>query len=120
MAQHSWIYADNKGSQYDIGLYHGKESGHVLIHCNTNIMVIDFNILEDKTYSFYLGEEFLELIITKIPVNQYTYELKINKEVHTPHNLAQEKVQMKYNMISIGLGLFIIVSILIATWWVRQ
>ncbi len=117
MAQLSWLYADDTGSQYNIGLYHGAESGHVMIYCNRSILLVDFSIKkETKNYSFYIGEEFFELGLNRGESNQYSYELKINKEISTPLNLVRNKVNKYYNYVCFGLGAAFIFAIAFTTY----
>ena len=112
MAQQSWTYADDAGLYYNIGLYHGSPSGHVIVYCNSDIMVIDFSILDTKKYSFYVGEEFFELNL-ELEESEFQYELKINDTVKSPLNKIRNQLQRKYNMISLGLGILIIGGIIL-------
>ena len=105
MAQLSWTYADNSGFHYNIGLYHGSNSGHVIVHCNENIVIIDFSILETKQYSFYVGQEFFELDLTKKPKNTFSYQLRINQKINSPLNILRRKYEKRYNLYSFLLGL---------------
>lgn len=65
MPQLWWKYIDTEDTVYEIGLYHGNESGHVVIYCNQQIIKIDFSILYQKNYSFMIGEELLEILLDK-------------------------------------------------------
>lgn len=113
MAQQSWTYADDGGQLYNIGLYHGSPSGHVIVYCNSNIMVIDFSILDTKQYSFYVGEEFFELNL-ELQDSLFHYELKINDTVRSPLNKIRNNLQRRYNMISLGIGVLICGGIILA------
>lgn len=115
MAQKSWIYADSAGMEYSIGLYHGSESGHVMVYCNDKIMVVDFSIVDTKKYSFYVGEEFFELDLNKIK-GSYEYELRINEEISTPLNIERKAQQKNYVMISVGLGILILSVIFLTSY----
>ena len=115
MAQLSWQYADPFGHQYNIGVYHGSDSGHVLIHCNEELLLVDFSIVDDKQYSFYIGEEFFELDLRKRS-EAFTYELKINKEISTPLNNIRNKVENEYATISIVLAIMFVGGIALATY----
>ncbi|MBK9733719.1 MAG: hypothetical protein IPO92_01620 [Saprospiraceae bacterium] len=75
MPQQSWYYKNNSDIAYDLSIYHGDESGHVIIYSNQAIIIIDFGITTDKSYSFYLGEELFELSI-KIETSNRSYVLK--------------------------------------------
>jgi len=61
MAQHSWLYKNKIGIDYEVSLYHGDNSGHVLIYSNQAIIKIDFSVKTAKNFSFILGEELFEL-----------------------------------------------------------
>ena len=80
--QYTWTYTDPPNTIYNIGLYHGLDTGHVMVYCNDSIVIIDFNILEQKKYSFYIGEEFFELFLNKNEDGSFSYELKINNTVY--------------------------------------
>jgi hypothetical protein len=58
-----WTYEDDFQQSYSVGLYHGDNSGHVLVYCGKEIIKIDFHVHLPQTYSFYLGNELFELKI---------------------------------------------------------
>lgn len=116
MSQLSWTLLDDFGHQYEIGLYHGDRSNHVLIHINKKPVVVDFNIKEAKQYSFYVGHELCEMKIEK-EANQFSYSFVTNREVDTPLNLARKEQSRKYFMYIIILGLILVFSILGLTFW---
>lgn len=109
--EYSWTYADPKGTIYNIGLYHGSESGHVMVYCNDAVVIVDFSILEQKKYSFYVSEEFFELFLNKNEDGAFTYELKINSVVNTPLNKVRKQHQDNYNKISIALAVLFVLII---------
>lgn len=118
MPQTNWTYTNSFGQNFNIGLYHGKSSGHILLHCNRSIVLIDFSIKSHKTYSFFIGEEFIELTIDKNNITDpdipYTYSLKINKEINTPLNVKRKLTQQKNNKLAIILGIafFVVLAII--------
>ncbi len=75
MAQKAWYYKNETGLAYDLNMYHGDKSGHVLIYSNQAIIAIDFNVRSTKVYSFYLGDELFELLIDIFP-SRASYSLK--------------------------------------------
>lgn len=85
MAQIGWVYLDNSGGRHRVGLYHGDRSGHVVIHVNTRIVQIDFSVLQSKTYSFFIEDEFCEIVIEK-RADHFEYGFEVNKTVDTPRN----------------------------------
>ena len=73
--QKQWSFQDVTGHHYYIGLYHGQETGHFLLYINDKISIIDFDILEDKSYSLYIGNELFRLNIEKTGMDKYQYSL---------------------------------------------
>ncbi len=109
--QYTWTYTDPLNTIYNIGLYHGLDTGHVMVYCNDSIVIIDFSILEQKKYSFYVGEEFFELYLNKNEDASFSYELKINNTVNTPLNKQRNAEQKNYNTLALVLGIAFIVII---------
>ena len=116
MSQLSWTLLDDFGHQYEIGLYHGDRSKHLLIHINKRPIVVDFNIKETKEYVFYVGHELCELKIEK-EENQFIYSFVTNQEIDTPLNLARKQQSRKYFIYLIILCILIIASILGLSYW---
>ena len=108
MGQQIWNIMDITGEEYVLGIYHGEDSGHVVVYLNNNIIIIDFKILMSKTYHFFIGHEFMQLKIVKNK-EEYTYSLEVDTEAKTPYNLqAREEIDQRNMMI----GLFIIIVLL--------
>lgn len=63
MGQIFWRYTNDKSVLYDISVYHGDQSGHVLIYCGYKIITIDFAVKRDKDYSFLIDDELFSLKI---------------------------------------------------------
>lgn len=85
MAQFQWTVLGVTGKKYNVGLYHGDKSGHLLVHCNGNILVTEFYVKETKNYSFFLDDELYELLVEKHET-QFGYSLNPNKTADTPMN----------------------------------
>lgn len=117
MSQLNWVFLDDFGKRYDIGLYHGNKTGHLMVYCNSNVILIDFNVLESKLYSFYLGEELCELEIKK-KSEQFSYSLKPNRTADTPLNHirrhTEKKNQLKIAIIGVILILVVIFVFLLS------
>lgn len=73
LAQQVWNMTDISGEEYSLGLYHGEETGHLMVYLNESILIIDFKILNDKTYHFYIGHELMELKISKKNTNMFIH-----------------------------------------------
>jgi len=85
-----------------VGLFHGKDTGHVMVYVNNDIIIIDFNITEDKQYSFYLGPELFDLTLKNSPTG-FTYAIEKNLEAPTALNEARRKSdQEDIQLMSIG------------------
>ena len=61
MNQSHWTYWDDYGRQHIVGILHGANTGHLVVHCNSKVMLIDFNVNEAKTYSFFIDENLCKL-----------------------------------------------------------
>jgi hypothetical protein len=92
MAQMGWVLLDYQDRPHRIGLYHGDQTGHVLIHCEMRIIKIDFSVLESKTYTFFIEDELCELRIHK-EKKGFSYEFHVNKKTDTPLNRERRRVQ---------------------------
>lgn len=104
MAQVGWVYLDNVGGRHRVGLYHGDRSGHVVIHVNSRIVQIDFSVLQSKTYSFFIEDEFCEIVIER-HADHFEYGFEVNKTVDTPRNRerrVEEGRNKKHMAIFIG------------------
>jgi hypothetical protein len=104
LAQQQWIVPGFGGQQYSIGLYHGIDSGHLMVHCNGEVLLIEFAVKDSKEFSFFLGEELYELIITK-EASRFSYHLQHNEEIDSPHNRRREseKKTDRWRLISLSV-----------------
>ena len=95
-------YTDPFKGVFNIGLYHGKDTGHVLVYINNRITIIDFNIKDDKQYSFYLGPELFDLRLHK-EMAGFTYSIEKNLEAPTALNEARRRSDREdLQLMSIG------------------
>lgn len=95
MSKLSWTYVDDFGKHYKVGIIHVAPNGHVVVQCNDRIMIIDFNVLKNKTYSFFLGPELCELNVRRENEAQFSYGLTINQEANTPLNELRRKYRRR-------------------------
>jgi len=82
MAQLNWKYYSLTGIPYSIDMYHGDTSGHLVIFVNAEIVTINFNQKESKSYSFYIENQLVEL---KIDESNGTFNYTL-----TPQKIHQE------------------------------
>lgn len=112
MAQQVWYMKDITGDEYTLGLYHGEESGNLMVYLNNAIMIIDFKINGNKDYHFYIGHEFMHLRIVK-KSDQYEYQLSVDTESDTPYNLSLRKgAREEQSMMMVGMGIIIVLLLL--------
>ncbi len=95
MAQFAWTYTGKKGRPYRVGLYHGNRSGNLLIHCNAKVMIIDFQVKETKTYTFFLEEELCRIRLERKGDRMF-YHFEIDKETDTPLNRVRKKQDRRH------------------------
>ena len=95
MSQYNWTYVGGGGRNFRVSLFHGDKTGHVLILLNGRILLIDFNIRQSKTYSFFIEEEFCEVRLERRGEEMY-YFFEINKKVDTPLNRDRRKQNRRY------------------------
>lgn len=104
MAQQAWQITGHYGKVYQLGLFHGDTTHHVVVHCNNTIMVIDFGVRESRTYSLFLDQELLEISIAAEGDNRFAYDCRINREAATPLN-QQRQQERQANRQSLRLRL---------------
>ena len=63
MSQFTWTYIDDDDTLHRVGLFHGDHTGHLMIYCNTRIVVIDFGVTSSKNYSFFINDELCDIAI---------------------------------------------------------
>lgn len=95
MAQLTWTYVGDNGKHYNVGLFHGPNTGHLMVHCNQQVVLIDFNVLESKSYPLFIDDELFELIIDNTK-GQFSYGFEINKKADTPRNRFRKKIEKKH------------------------
>ncbi len=95
MGQQRWKYVDVFGKIFYIGLFHGDESGHLMIYINNRISVIDFHILEEKSYSFVMGPEIVKVKIEKDKTKNPPFSYSISHSEVPRKTPAWEKFRDK-------------------------
>jgi hypothetical protein len=93
MSEKRWTYYDPIQGQQFIGLYHSHSSGHVMVYHNQQVILIDFSVLRDKSYSFLLNDHVYKLSIAKNSDN-YAYEFSSAEESATKNWMERFKARM--------------------------
>jgi hypothetical protein len=65
MSQSLWTYYDPCHGKQTVGVYHGDDSGHLVVYCNNKIVMIDFKVKQSKSYSFFINKCLIQLKLQK-------------------------------------------------------
>lgn len=76
MCETRWTFYEPASGTNVIGLYHGTDSGHVIVYLNSKVMLIDFLIKESKSYSIYINDYLVEIRLIK-DFQSFEYKMKI-------------------------------------------
>ena len=117
MNQSHWTYWDDYGRQHVVGILHGANTGHLVVHCNSKVMLIDFNVTESKTYTFYIDENQCNLNVVP-KAEDFEYELNVNENKNTVKYQQKRTEDRKYMYQKIGsivaaVSLLIFVALLL-------
>ena len=110
MNQFHWTYWDYLGRQHVIGILHGIKTGHLLIHLNSSVLIIDFDVFQPKKYSFIVNGEICELQI-KEGDSGFKYDLGVNAQQAAERKALEKKKAKKFMYQKIGA--VVLTSILI-------
>lgn len=118
MPQIFWKYKNLSGTDYDINLYHGDISRHVLVYIGQEIIKIDFSVLGDKEYSFMLGEELFKLSIEYIKGKTNYTLVNVGKEQKILPFGASRTIN-KQRTIELIIGFVVFIIILLISYYLR-
>lgn len=91
MSQFTWTYIGDEGALHRVGLFHGDSTGHLMIYCNTRIVVIDFGVTTSKNYSFFIDDELCDIAVEEID-GKFSYGFKVDEVTDTPRNRGRRKM----------------------------
>jgi hypothetical protein len=80
------------------------------VYCNKKILLIDFNVLQSKKYTFFLDGELCDLHIEK-KNGKFGYGFEIDEKTSTPLNVKRRKSRRSDNLNSLALILVLILII---------
>ena len=112
MGQIRWTYVDDYRRRYHVGLYHGDRSGHLMIHCNTRIVVIDFNVRDTRKYTLYINDELFDIHVER-QNGKFAYSFEIDERTRTPRNIKRWKSNRAelIKTIALASGLVIVLAL---------
>jgi hypothetical protein len=108
------LYLGDNGRQYNVGLFHGDRTGHLMVMCNARIVLIDFSVKQAKDYSFFIDDELFELSVEGKP-GHYAYNCSINEDADTPRNRIrkkQKKLDFRKTVALIAIFALVLVGVL--------
>ena len=91
MSQFTWTYIGDDGARHRVGLFHGDSTGHLMIYCNTRIVVIDFGVTTSKNYSFFIDDELCDIAVEEND-GKFSYGFKVDEVTDTPRNRGRRKM----------------------------
>jgi predicted nucleic acid-binding Zn ribbon protein len=119
MSQITWTYIDDDGSRHKVGLFHGDNTGHLLVYCNTRIVVIDFGVTTSKNYSFFINEELCDIEVEE-KEGKFSYGFKIDQITDTPRNRGRRRMIRNQVRQSVVIGIVFLILILIVVYFVLK
>ncbi len=119
MAQMGWKYVSSEGKTYYIGLFHGEESGHLLIYCGSDILHMDFSVLKGSTYSFLIDNDLCEVVIEQGKTG-FSYDFVANREKEAARKEQRRKLDRKHRIQTIAFTALFVGSILAATFFMTR
>lgn len=113
MSQMTWTYIADDGTRHKVGLFHGDDTGHLLIYCNAAIMVIDFAVQSSRNYSFFINDELCDIEVEEHE-GKFSYGFKVDQITDTPRNRVRRRLIRKEVKQSLIFGaIFILVMLLV-------
>ena len=92
MSECRWTYYDPVGGPQTLGLYHGEESGHVMIYLNEKVLIVDFMVYHSKSYSFMVNEMLVQLNLQK-ENGRFEYKFE-GKRMEPDHSYLQKVMKL--------------------------
>lgn len=96
-------------------LKHGLESGNLALFCNGKLLLVEYDVFDDRSVSFFIDEELCRIEIQKVK-GQFQYRFVIDEKVDTPLNRVREearKTDRRKSLLLIGsLAVFFLALIL--------
>jgi hypothetical protein len=95
LAQLNWTYVADSGKHFNVGLFHGPNTGHLMVHCNQQVVLVDFNVLDSKSYPLFLDDELFALRV-ELKKGQFSYAFEIDRKADTPRNRQRRQTERKH------------------------
>ncbi len=92
----NWTYVGDKTRPCLVELKHFRDSGNLAILCDGKVLITDFEVYDEKEYSFFIGEELCRILVKKHESGQFSYEFKIVEDIDTPLNQRRKKLSRRH------------------------
>ncbi len=86
MSQWRWTFYDPHQGTQTLGLYHGEDSGHVMIYLNQKVVIIDFMVKKTKSYSLVVNELLVKLNLVENN-GEFTYDFESQNTAIPPPSM---------------------------------
>lgn len=116
MSQLQWTFISDTGEQFRVGMYHGDESGHLMVHCNGTVLLIDFSVFSSKEYHFMLGEDLFTLKLNREPT-RFTYSLTADEDVDSARNRRRKLEKKRFEIVQIIILAIVIIGLIALFIW---
>ena len=80
------------------------------MYCNTRIVVIDFNVLTSKKYSFFIDEELCDIDVEE-KEGKFSYGFTIDQITDTPRNRGRRKMNRIQTRQTLMMALVFVIMI---------
>lgn len=120
MPQFAWNVKPEGGRSWKIGLFHGDETGHVMVYCNNVVTQVDFSVRDSRTYSMMLDDELCQVLIDKQADGSFEYSCKLDEEkmaAKAAARKATKALEVKEERERLTLAIGFIVFLLLLAWW---
>ncbi|MFK8057084.1 MAG: hypothetical protein AB8F78_13255 [Saprospiraceae bacterium] len=91
MNQYQWTFLDNKQQRHTLGIAHSASTGHLVVHCDHRVVLIDFGVLEERTFTFFVEDELCKLTLVGSKEEGFTYNFNIDTEIDTEVNRVRNE-----------------------------
>ena len=117
MSQSLWKYYDPSHGTQTVGVYHGDDSGNLVVYCNNKVVMIDFKVKQSKSYSFYINKCLIEL---KLKKHKKSFDHDFNRTMSSDEiNISKKEspVQTFIFCILFLIGILSLINMLIFTFF---
>lgn len=116
MNHYTWTFVAGEGRNYNVGLFHGNKTGHLLIYIGSKIVTIDFKVFESKKYSFFIEDELCHIVLERKGDKMF-YSFEIDKKADTPRNRVRNAMERKFaRQLLIAIVIFVAVIATFVIW----